>query len=227
MARRLLLHPASPAVFIGWNKMRRCVIIAGADIRNYDVIRTYLRPDDFIIYCDSGLKHQTGLKADADLIIGDFDSHDNPYLPVETIVLPCEKDDTDTMAAVREADLRGFEDFLILGVFGERIDHTLANIYVLLWLKNRGKKVMAVDDYSEFEIISPGTSAYIDSIYPYFSILSIAGTAEGITIKNAKYPLENAVITSEYQFGVSNEPLPGQTAEVMLSKGYLLLVKDR
>lgn len=37
------------------------------------------------------------------LIVGDFDSHDNPLLDVETIVLPCEKDDTDTVFAVKEA----------------------------------------------------------------------------------------------------------------------------
>lgn len=28
------------------------------------------------------------------LIVGEFDSHENPQLDVETIVLPCEKDDT-------------------------------------------------------------------------------------------------------------------------------------
>ena len=36
------------------------------------------------------------------LIVGDFDSHENPHLAVETIVLPCEKDDTDTVFAVKE-----------------------------------------------------------------------------------------------------------------------------
>ena len=100
-------------------------------------------------------------------------------------------------------------------------------MYILLWLQNHGSKAVAADDYSEFEVVSPGSPAYINCSYSFFSLLSIAGTAEGITIRNAKYPLENAVITSEYQFGVSNEPLPDQTAEVMLRKGYLLLIKDR
>ena len=43
-------------------------------------------------------------------------------------------------------------------------------------------------------------------------------------IKNAKYPLGKGTITSDYQYGVSNEVLPGQTAEVTLEKGVLLLV---
>ena len=102
--------------------MRRCVIIGGADIAYYETVREYLRPDDFIICCDSGLKHYAALGVLPDLIIGDFDSHENPDLPRETIVLPCEKDDTDSMAAVREAAARGFENFLLVGVFGGRLD---------------------------------------------------------------------------------------------------------
>lgn len=50
------------------------------------------------------------------LIVGDFDSHENPHLDVETIVLPCEKDDTDTVFAVKEAMKRGYTDFLLIDV---------------------------------------------------------------------------------------------------------------
>lgn len=207
--------------------MQRCVIIGGADIRKYEVIRTYLCPDDFIVCCDSGLKHLEGLGVEPNLIIGDFDSHEKPALPVETIVLPCEKYDTDTMAAVREMISRGFDDFLLLGIFGNRMDHTLANVYILLWLDNRGKKALAVDDFSEFSIISL-SPAYITDSYPYFSLLAIDGNAEGIVIKNAKYTvLENGELISDYQCAVSNEPLPGQTAEITVEKGVLLLIKDR
>ena len=38
--------------------MRRCVIVGGAEIRTYDRVRQYFRPDDFFIYCDCGLRHQ-------------------------------------------------------------------------------------------------------------------------------------------------------------------------
>ena len=146
--------------------MQRCVIIGGADIGNYGAVRSYLQLDDFIVCCDSGLKHREGLGVQPNLVIGDFDSSENPHLPVETIVLPCEKDDTDTMAAVREMQKRGFEDFLLLGVFGGRMDHTLGNVYILLWLKNRGYRVLAVDDYSEMEIVLPGEIGRIAPVHP-------------------------------------------------------------
>ena len=126
--------------------MRRCVIVGGADIRAYDFVRSHLRADDFVIYCDSGLKHREGLGAAPDLIVGDFDSHENPHLPVETIVLPRAKDDTDSVFAVKEALRRGFEEFLLLGAMGARLDHTLANVGILLMLDAANKRAMAVDD---------------------------------------------------------------------------------
>ena len=92
--------------------MKRCVIVGGADINNYEYIKSCLRNDDFIVFCDSGLKHLESLQVNPGLIVGDFDSHDNPHLGVETIVLPCEKDDTDTVFAVKEAIKRGFDDFV-------------------------------------------------------------------------------------------------------------------
>ena len=206
--------------------MRRCVIIGGADIQAYEVIRPCLRADDYFICCDSGTKHIPGLGIAPDLVIGDFDSSTPPETQVERITLPREKDDTDTMAAVREAVKRGFAEFLLLGVFGNRLDHTLANVYILLWLSHRGLKAAALDDFSEMEIVSR-EPVYVEDRWAYFSLLNIDGSAEGITIRNAKYELEDADIAPEHQLGVSNEPLPGKTAEISLKKGSLLLIKDR
>lgn len=204
--------------------MRRCVIIGGADIARYDRVRAHLRQDDFYICCDSGLKHREGLGIVPHLIVGDFDSHQDPHLDIETITLPCEKDDTDTVFAVKEALKRGFEDFLLVGVIGGRLDHTLGNVSILLMLQAQGKTVLAVDDYSELEVVAD-RPAEIGERYAFFSLLNISGTAQGVCIQSAKYPLEDAEITCEYQYGVSNEPLPGKTARVWVREGRLLLVK--
>ena len=206
--------------------MKRCVIVGGAGINNYDYIRSRLYVDDYIVFCDSGLRHLEPLQVKPSLIVGDFDSHDNPHLDVETIVLPCEKDDTDTVFAVKEAIKRGFDDFLLIGVVGARLDHTLGNVSILLYLDSFGKKGIIIDDYSEMEIVSK-EPAYIEDSYAFFSLLNVSGTAKRITIENAKYPLNNAEITCEYQYGVSNEVLPGKTAKVSILEGKLLLIKDR
>ena len=209
--------------------MRRCVIIGGASIGDYGTVSAKLRQDDYMIYCDCGLRHMDGLGAEPDLIVGDFDSYSNPEFDTETIVLPCEKDDTDTVFAVKEALRRGFEDFLLIGVVGERLDHTLGNVSILLMLDSEGKVGTIIDDYSEMEIVSDRCEMpyIIDDSYVYFSLINISGTARGVTIRGAKYPLENAEITCEYQYGVSNEVLLGCTAEVSVGEGRLLLVKVR
>lgn len=204
--------------------MSRCVIVGGAKIQNYERIRNALKPTDFVIYCDSGLTHQSNLCVGPDLIVGDFDSHCDPHLMVETIVLPCEKDDTDTIFAVKEAIKRGFTDFLLIGVIGERLDHTLGNVSALLMLDSSNLNAKIIDDYSEMVIVSNKT-VYLDDSFSYFSLLNISGIAKGVTVKNAKYPLEDAEITCEYQYGISNEVIRGKTAEISVSNGRLLLIK--
>ena len=204
--------------------MKKCVIVGGADIRDYGRIRGLLTEEMVFIFCDSGLRHMEALGRKPDLIVGDFDSHENPHMDVETIVLPHVKDDTDTVFAVKEALRRGFEAFLLIGVVGGRLDHTLGNVAILLMLDSAGKKAVIADDFSDMEIVSR-ERALIPDRYPYFSLLNITGTAKGVTIRNALYPLSDAEITCEYPIGVSNEVLPGKTAEVTVKEGRLLIIK--
>ena len=205
---------------------RRCVVIGGAAIKDHQAVWEYLNPDDFNIFCDSGLFHQEALGIEPHLIVGDFDSHENPHLNVETIVLPCEKDDTDTVYAVKEAVKRGFDNFLLLGAAGGRLDHTLGNLSILLSLHAQGTRALLLDDYSEMEVVGR-EPAYIDDSFPFFSLLNISGTARGVSIEDAKYPLRDAEIPCTYQYGVSNEVLPGRRARVSVEEGELLLVRVR
>ncbi len=204
--------------------MSRCVLVCGAPIRNYDRINRSLRDDDFFVFCDGGLHHLPHLRARPNLIVGDFDSSEKPDSGVETIVLPREKDDTDSVYAAREAVRRGFGDFLLIGAAGGRLDHTLGNLSLLLWLESQGKKALLADDFSEMEIVSSREVRIPDS-FSYFSLLNISGLARGIRISGAKYPLSDAEIRCDYQYGISNEVLPGETAVVSLREGRLLLIK--
>ncbi len=210
--------------------MCRCVVIGAAEIKNYARAKEYLAKDDFFIFCDGGLVHVENLGAKPDLIIGDFDSYPKEKALAENrenaeiIVLPREKDDTDTVFAVKEGLKRGFSEFLLLGAIGQRLDHSLANVSILLMLDGVGKSASILDDYSQMCIAGKET-VYIDEKFSYFSLLNISGKAEGITIRNAKYPLENARIQCEYQYGVSNEATEGGRAEVSVARGKLLLIK--
>lgn len=206
-------------------KKGRCVVVGGADILDYDRARGALRADDFLICCDSGLKHLEGLGAEPDLIVGDFDSWNGPRPAAETIVLPVVKDDTDTAYAVKEALRRGFSDFLLLGVIGGRLDHTLANLQLLYLLDGLGKTALALDDRSEIAVVSRAP-ACVAPRFSFFSLLNLTGEARGVCIEGAKYCLTDAVIPCDDPYAVSNEPLPGQTAKITVGSGRLLLIRD-
>ena len=174
--------------------MKRCVIIGAAQIQNYSKIKSYLSADDFCIFCDGGLKHQQSLELHPDLIVGDFDSADFSdgqktagKAQAEIIKLPCEKDDTDVFFAVKEAVSRGFDDFLLIGVIGQRFDHSLCNISVLLYLYEHKKSAVILDDYSEMQIIGAETlrqPAEITYTYSYFSLMCPFGDVSGSPLTN-------------------------------------------
>lgn len=211
------------------NKERKCVIVAGAGICNYDLIKKYLCEDDYFIYCDSGLKHMDKLGYDANLIVGDFDSHENPEFDTETIVLTVAKDDTDSSFAAKEAVKRGFRKFILIGVIGARIDHSIGNLSILLRLHQQGCDAIALDDYSEISVISKKTGiATVDwNDFEYYSVLSVFGNIGDIYERNSKFPMIGGNIYPDDQFGISNEALTGETAEVEVRKGTALIVKVR
>ena len=208
--------------------MSRCVIVSAGELRDYARTREFLHEGDFFVFCDGGLAHADGLGIKPDLVVGDFDSCDAGVLAkwqdsCEIVQLPREKDDTDTLFAVKLALEKGFDDFLLLGAMGARFDHALGNVSILLYLQGLGKKALLVDDYSVMQIAGSEPLLIEDSC-SYFSVLTVAGDVSGVNIKNAKYPLENASLSSDFQLGISNEVLPGKVAQVSVEHGRVLLV---
>lgn len=208
--------------------MKRCVVVAAGQICDYARAQSCLQPDDYFIFCDGGLAHADGLCVKPDIIVGDFDSCASEDLArwndfCEIVHLPREKDDTDTLFAVKLALERGFDDFLFLGAMGGRFDHALGNVSILLYLDGLGKKAVLLDDYSVMQIVG-SELFYIDDKCSYFSVLTVAGAVSGVTIRNAKYPLEKASLAPDFQLGISNEVLPGKVAEVSVVKGRVLVV---
>ena len=208
--------------------MKRCLIISAGEIQDYERAKSFLQPDDFFIFCDGGLTHAEGLCVEPDVIVGDFDSCTSEDLArwkdsCEMVRLPREKDDTDTLFAVKLALERGYSDFLLLGAMGGRFDHAMGNVSILLYLHGLGKRALLVDDYSQMRIVGK-EPFHIDDSCSYFSVLTVAGNVSGVTIKNAKYPLEKASLSSDFQLGISNEVLPEKVAEVSVENGRLLVV---
>ena len=132
------------------------------------------------------------------------------------------KDDTDTFYAVKEALKRGFNEYLLIGVTGNRLDHTLGNLSALLYLYNQGKDAKIIDDYSVMQIVD--NNPVIIEKAKYFSLLNISGIATGVNIENAKYPLNDATVKSEYSYCVSNELIKDKQAKIYVKNGQMLLI---
>lgn len=87
--------------------MKKCVIISGGVYTPAPEIES----EDFVIACDKGCGYAKRDGIVPDLAVGDFDSYDgtvDPDIPIQRYRK--EKDDTDTMIAVRYAVEHGFDE---------------------------------------------------------------------------------------------------------------------
>ena len=112
--------------------MRTWHIFAGGVIRDTGFIRIY--SDEKVICADGGLRYAQSIGVTPDILVGDFDSYKGavPRGPELHVSRP-EKDDTDTMLAVKIAIDRGAEKIVLYGALGARFDHTMANIQTLVY----------------------------------------------------------------------------------------------
>jgi len=203
--------------------MKRCVIIGAVEI-DFPV-ENYIRDTDFIICADKGWQNAVTHGIKPNMIVGDFDSSPKPEnIDADITVLPVIKDDTDTYYVARYVVENGFTDVLLRGVIGgRRFEHTMANIQTLLYLAKNRVNATAIDRYSQVMVIYNGKISLPDMNGRFFSLFSLGDKAEGVSIKGAKYPLDNYTVTNFYPIGVSNEFI-GETVDISVEKGALLLV---
>ena len=96
------------------------------------------RPGDLVIAADGGLATLESLGIAPDVILGDFDSLGRIPDGEGVILHPVEKDDTDTMLAVKYALEKGYKDIWICCALGGRLDHLMANIQSGAYIANAG-----------------------------------------------------------------------------------------
>ena len=178
---------------------------------------------DYVIAADGGLKYLHELGMEPNLIIGDFDSLWKKPVHANIISLESEKDDTDTLAAVREGIARGFDVFYIYCGTGGRFEHTLANIQTLGFLAQNGKRGFLVERNSIITVITDASISFDDSCQGYISVFSYSETANGVSIKGLKYELENATLTNTFPIGTSNEFI-GKASTISVTGGALMIV---
>ena len=182
------------------------------------------RPDDVILCADAGWQLARRLGAKRDWVIGDFDSSDAPE--GENVVrVPVEKDDTDTMLCLKKGLAMGFDDFLVVGGFGGRADHTLANLQALHYAARRGAHIEMADGNTWAAAVSDGAIA-VPARPGTLSVFALSDTCRGVTIRGAKYAVEDAELTNAFPLGVSNQ-FAAERAEISVREGTLLVMTCR
>lgn len=201
--------------------MKRCFIFAAGTFYG---LRERPAAGDFVIAADAGYRTCRQVGIVPDLLLGDFDSMDQPADFANVERSPVEKDDTDTMLAVRTGLARGCTEFYIYGgTGGKRLDHTLANFQALLYLRRHGARGDLYDDDFCWTAIENETLTLERQVdWGIVSLFPQDGAAEGVTLTGLQYPLTDARLTPDVGLAVSNHFLAEQ-AVITVRKGALLV----
>ena len=202
--------------------MKTCVIFGAA---GFDGLLCPISADDLTIAADGGLRHTQMLGLAPDVILGDFDSLG--YVPEDSRVFPVEKDDTDSMLAVRLGLERGCTEFVLYGgLDGPRLDHTVANFQTLAFLADHGARGWLIGKDSIVTVASRETLCFDESANGILSVFCLGRDIEDLTLRGLKYPLDHGRLSAGFPLGVSNAFL-GQRAEISVGDGNLLVMWDR
>jgi len=179
-------------------------------------------PGDFVIAADGGCTHLRRWGIAPDFVIGDMDSLAGD-LPegVPSARFPSEKNETDMELALQEGLRRGFRRFELLGAYGGRPDHTMANMQLLVQAARQGAlAVLHMGGWRCTAICAPDNSTLRLKGKGIVSIFAYGEQTHGVTITGMKYPLDGETLDGAVPRGTSNE-LDG-TGEISLAEGTLL-----
>ena len=198
---------------------RRCAIFTARC--DGDLRAAYApREGDAVLCADGGWQLARSMGVAPDEVIGDFDSSDAPDdAPVTRV--PREKDDTDTLLCLKRGLAMGLDDFIIVGGFGGRVDHTLANLQALLFAARRGARAEMCDGKSWATVVVDG-AVEVPARQGKLSVFALGERCGGVTIRGAKYAVEGATLTNAFPLGVSNE-FAADRAAISVDSGALLV----
>lgn len=215
--------------------MSRAVLIAGGSIDDYEFISSFINESDFIVCADRGIVHCSNMGLKADLWVGDFDScnfdeykNSDAAKDAEIITLPEEKDKTDTEYALNlVADMKKFDNILLVGGIGTRIDHTLMNIHLIEKMSEQQIFMEILNEKNRIRISNDSGIYFRKSEFKYISIIPISSVVNGVTLSgDFKYPLKDATLFRYDSLSVSNELLDGG-GTIHIADGSALIIESR
>lgn len=201
-----------------------CALVAASDFNAQDFMARYeAKCFSYIIAVDAGYAHLEACGVKPDMAMGDFDSLGYKPKGIRVASYPPEKNKSDLELAFDRALALHFDEVMVYGALGQRLDHSIANIQLFAKFSEKGMYVSAVDSKDIVcTLTGPDTldlPAYIEG---RVSVFSLSDCARGVTETGMKYALDNEPLTNRTSRGVSNELL-GLPATISVEEGTLLV----
>ncbi|TDX52321.1 thiamine diphosphokinase [Orenia marismortui] len=208
--------------------MKRVVLFINGELRGEkDFYLNYIRDNDKIICADGGAKHTYKLGLIPDLILGDLDSIPaevfNYYQKkgVEFAKYPANKDKSDTQLVLEKLIGESYDEIILFAALGGRLDHTLANLYLLEHFNADYFNIKLISQYETVELITD-EKQIVNKINKTVSFLPLTKEVKGVYLTGFKYKLVDAVFTRGDTLGLSNI-IKSKVAKVQISKGKMLM----
>ncbi len=217
----------------------RCVILAGGEW-NQKFASSYIeqqygtKKPDLVIAVDKGMERVKALNWKPDIILGDYDSVSTEVLKeyeaqsgIEKLQFPPEKDYTDLHLAIETAIHHGATEICILAATGTRLDHTFANMGLLMLCMQQGIPAELADSHNRIRMINHSLKlSKREQFGTYVSLIPYTQEVTGITLTGFRYPLTDATLTMGISRGVSNE-IVEEVAEITLQTGCLFVIESK
>jgi thiamine pyrophosphokinase len=166
-----------------------------------------------------------------DVIIGDFDSLTKAQyqryekMGAKILKYPVEKDETDGELALQYCRERGFDNIIIFGFAGGRLDQQLANIFLLEYAFRNGITAFIKEPGLEMGTIDR-EKVFFKKIGAGLSLIPLDKKVSGVTITGCKYLLESGGLSRYKTRGISNI-IEQEKAVITVEKGLLLYVLNQ
>lgn len=191
----------------------------------------FIDEDDFVIGVDGGNVELLERDIIPHLAVGDFDTATQDWVealhehgvPIEQ--LPRDKDVTDTEFAITKALDHQPVEVLVLGGWGNRWDHTLANVNLLERLLQAGVRGVMQNRWNRMQLVGPGRQHVLKSHYHYLSLIAWNTVVKGLHLSGFRFPLANATLERTRSLAISNE-WTKERGTIRHSEGNLLIIQS-
>lgn len=213
--------------------MKVCILLNGK-INDYSIIKQFINNQnyDYIICADGGANHAYKMNITPNYIIGDSDSINKEVIDFykkQNILFeefPSKKNETDSELCIFLSKSLNANKIDLFGTLGGRIDHTLANINLLYYIREQEIIPRIISEQEEIYIATNECVKIKGNVNDIISIIPIKGDAKGVTLENLEYPLNNYDMNYSTPLGISNIML-SEECKIAVKKGSLLIIRNK